>query len=406
MTHSSTFTFKIFRLKPSQTKDINVKSMSPNETNFMKRVLIFLAIICFCNIGLYSQTIGTDSEGKSVYEFQKSETFTIPLSSADNSLMINYSKKLGKGRQYYGDRSTNAELNSIYEKSRPAAISFIQGTSRYSADDSTRLTMAKSYAVNISLKAANLLSNYAKISTFHPVYSLGVGFGHNIDVFNNWKNIQLLKYPFYNWNVSLGLNVSEVKIYDTLTKTLSPYRRKWTQSINANGSLYFPSNNRNSMFAFSTVLSYERSNNIEDLKKVQERKDLYIDDNITSQGDYIGRLGDFARQNRVRGSFSVNFFPNSLDFSKDTIQLCIIGFVSVFGPTNSHLNKLFGLYINASQGKSLFSNNSTIAPGLGAGVNWVGNSHGLSQISIFIRGSLDIQTFFSHRPSGQLSRQL
>lgn len=367
------------------------------QTNTFRQFLVFTIANCLAVLTATSQTMGTDSEGKSVYEFQKSETFNLPISSADNSAKINFAKKIGGGTQYYGRRSVIKKINDSLKllQSIPA-IKFDTITKIYSSVDSTRLTMAKSWGLNASFKVSNLLTNLAKVETFKPKYSVALGVGRNIDVLNNWGNISVLKNPFTNWNITLGLEKDEILIYDTLLKTASNNKNLWTKSIIANGSIYFPKLFSKTLVGISSVVSFAFGNNIADLKKYQENKEVYIDNNITSLGDYIGRIGDLRGQNSFRSSISLNIFPNSLDFKNDTIQLCIIPYASLFGATNTTLKKLVGFYVNVSQGKSIFSQNSVIKPGIGLGVDWLVGPNGLGNVSIFVGGSLDLHTFFPH----------
>lgn len=357
----------------------------------------------------YGQTMGTDSKGESVYEFQKSEGFNLPISSADNSIKVNFSWKLESGTQYFGRHSSIPVHNNFLKANPDSNKTIFYDTTKakdgspkgYSSNDSSRFTLAKSWGINSSLKVSNLLSNLAKAPTFHPKYAATLGIGRNIDAFNNWENIRLLTYPFSNWNFTLGLERETVKIYDTVTKKASDFNEKWTKSATFNGSIYFPRLFKKTLLGLSTVLTYKLGNNISDLKKYQDNKALYIDNNITEQGDLIGRIGDLTNQNSFRMAFSLDIFADSFQIKKETVQLCIMPYASFGGAVNSHFNKLVGLYVNVSQGGGLFANNSSIKPGIGAGVDWVISPNGVGDISIFVGGSLSIEKFFPHTKAGK-----
>lgn len=355
----------------------------------------------------FAQTMGSDREGKSISEFQKSETFSLPVSSADNSAKINYTFKLPNSTQYYGRHSTIPSYNRLLAANNESVTydNTLDANGKpigYTANDSSRFTIAKSWGINASFKISNLLSNLAKIATFHPKYSLSLGIGRNIDEFNNWENIRLLRNPFYNWNLTFGLEMDAVKLYDTILKTPSTYKHPISKSATLNGTCYFPRISQSMLLGISAVLTYTIGNNISDLKKYQDNKALYIDNNITTLGDYIGRIGDFKNQNSFRSAFSINIFPKSLNFKNDTVQLCIMPYTSLYGAVNTHFTKLVGVYVNASQGKSLFANGSTIKPGIGFGVDWVVAPGGIGDVNIFVGGSLDIHSFFPHKkPAAQ-----
>lgn len=357
----------------------------------MKLLLLFF-LSSFTSLISTAQVIGSDSRGKDVYSFYKSKSLSLPISAATATAKINYTKLLGKGTQYFVGTP---------------AIVYAGGS--YSHNDSLRLTMAKSTGLNFSFTAGNLLSNLAKVSTFHPTYTLGLGIGRNIDAFNNWSNIRSLKYPFYTWNINFFGSLDNVVLYDTIAKAQSR-KKPFSKGVTAEGTLYLPQLSDNWLFSISGSITYENGSNISSLKNFQANSPTYSNSSIIALGDYVGKLGDLRNQNSFRFRASLPIFPSSMKLFRnstsgryrDSLQLCLIPYYSTYGAVNNKFNQLVGFYVNATQGQNLFTKNSTIVSGLGIGVDWTVNSDGLSNTGIFVAGSLDIHAIFDHeRPKSQ-----
>jgi hypothetical protein len=361
--------------------------------SYLLGLLAFLSVEGFtCS----AQVIGSDSRGKEVYNFYKSEALSLPISVATSSAKVNYTLLVGEGTQYYIGNDS---------------IHYDPTTKAYSHADSLRLTMAKSTGVNFSLGVGNILSNLSKVSTFHPTYTTSVGIGRNVDAFNNWDSIRTLRYPFYTWNLNVYGSLNNVVIYDINTNT-QERRKPLSEGVVAEGTVYLPKCTKTWQYPWLVSVSgsftYERGNNIESLKNFQENKPVYINAQVISLGDYVGKIGDLKNEHLVRGRVSFPLFPSAIKVFKRAsgpegdLQLCFIPYYSFYGEVSSPFKHLVGLYVNASQGKKLFAKNSTIVSGFGVGIDWDASSSGLSKGSVFVAGSLDIHALFAHtKPAAQ-----
>ncbi|RYZ84821.1 MAG: hypothetical protein EOP04_17235 [Proteobacteria bacterium] len=367
----------------------------------MKQAFVTVLAILFITFSkrCQAQTIASDSRGKEVFNFYKSKSLTIPVSVSTSSIKMNYTFKVGEGTQFYVNRF---QLDNGNWQEDSIAVD-----TPYNHIDSLRFTLAKSTGINISVGAGNLVNNLVKVSTFHPTYTASVGIGRNIDVFNNWNLIETLRYPFFTWNLNFNFDKNNVLIYDTLIKGAFR-KRPWSESISAEGTLYFPSNffsnHNHRMIALSGSIRYEFGNNIDKLKSYQENKPSYSNAEVISLGDVVGKLGDLADKELVRGRISLPFFPGALKILKskagtyqDSLQFCIIPYYSFYGPVNTQVSHLVGVYVNVNQGDNLFARNSTITSGFGIGVDWNVTANGFKSGSVFVAGSLDIHKLFAHR---------
>lgn len=369
---------------------------------YMKKTYILFLLLQFHFHFVKAQTIGTDSRGKEIFNFYKTKSLSIPITASTSSAKINYTFKVGKGTQYYVSRFNDKSGSNIVDSS---LVKWLEEKKSYSSYDSLRFTMAKSTGLNLSLGIGNILSNLTKASTFHPNYTLSVGIGRNIDIFNNWDNIKTLRFPFYTWNVNAYGSLDNLIIYDT-TSITQERRHPISKGIIAEGTLFLPKINNLGirLIAISSSINYEKGNNISSLKNFQKNSPTYSNAEVISLSDYIGKLGDLKDEDRIRGRLSIPIFPKAIKFSKNestgkftnSLQLSIIPYYTIYGIRNSQYKHLAGIYLNASQGQNLFTRNSTIVSGFGIGSDWA-ISHGFSDNSIFVAGSLDLHSLFAHK---------
>lgn len=247
--------------------------------------------------------------------------------------------------------------------------------------------MAKSTGMNFSLTASNIPMNLAKVSTFHPTYTLSIGVGRNIDVFNNWQNIRKLENTFWTWNVNPYVNINNVIIYDTI-RNVQNRMMPISIGVVAELTIFFPPRlTKSCLIAISGSVTYENGNNISSLKNFQNNNPTYYNSGIIALGDIIGKIGDLKNQNSIRGRLSLPIFPdnNAIKlFSKCKDQLSVIPYYTFYGDVNSQLKHLVGLYLYASPRQNLFASNSTVVSGFGIGVDWV-VLNGLSNASVFLQ---------------------
>ncbi len=372
------------------------------------RIIFFALAIIMITSQSIAQTIASDSRGKEVFNFYKSKAFSIPVTASTAAFKLNYTVKVGKGTQYYVARYKNA---AGVTTTKGTEIKFMGGKQPYTPDDSLRFTLSKSTGINFGLGVGNLLSNLAKVSTFHPTYSLTAGIGKNIDAFNNWDNISTIA-TFFTCNLNGYIKWDNLILYDTISKIqnrIHPFSKgitgEWTQ--------YFPVGTGKKVWltSISASANYEFGNNISQLKDFQKNKPNYTNTDVISLGDVIGKLGDLKNQDAFRFRLSAPLFPTALrlfrDQSaetatsgrkfKDSVQFCIVPYWTFYGPVNTKLTNIIGLYVNATQGQNLFSKNSTVVAGFGLGIDWTVAADGISNASVFVAGSLDLHQLFEHK---------
>src|ERR1051326_3161977 len=106
-----------------------------------------LCIIWFAppNI-VFCQQVGTDSKGKDIFDFYKTKSISIPISSANGSFKLNGTSQVGPGTQYF---TSSNEPDSIHGVTDSSGF-------YYSRLDSTKFTIAKSYGINWAIEVSNL----------------------------------------------------------------------------------------------------------------------------------------------------------------------------------------------------------------------------------------------------------
>lgn len=337
----------------------------------MRTKILFTSIMLILAEAGWGQTIASDSRGKDVFNFNRTKTFAIQVKN--NSINTTYNFKIGKGTQYY-----------------------------YSKDTANEYTMKKSYAINTSYTVGNLIKNWAKISGFHPTHNFNIGIGNNIDQFDNWDKVKNL-HAFWIWNLGIYGSFDNIIIYDINTNSQSR-KKPFSKGVIIDATFFKPNITKfNSLLGFSFSFNYEKGNNISSLKDFQENNPVYLNSEIISLGDIIGKIGDIKSVDNIRLRVSLPFLPPALNFNaKDKedldhfVQLAIIPYYTFYGITDTKLNNSIGLFLNGSQGSNLFTPNSVIKQGVGIGIDWKVANNGISTPNIFISGTLDLQALFKH----------
>lgn len=407
--------YKIRKLKtvkyPSQSVllVITIKNIMTHKINPLriKRTFPITLFLLIANTEIQGQSIATDSRGKDVFNFYKSKTFSVPVSASTTSIKLNATFRAGPGKQFYivdTSQINNYSFLSAAQRDSVSQLDFDTISLVYSKSDSSKFTLAKSMGLNFSFTIGNLISNFAKVSTFHPTYTISAGFGYNIDIFNNWNNLRQLS-GFWSWNINPYISFNNLNIYDTISHAQSR-RKPSSEGIEGEANFYFPRLAKNSLIGISVSFTYEFGNNIPELKNFQKNSPTYIDPNAIALGDFVGKLGDLHANNNIRTRISLPIFPKAFKLFRyndkgqskwrDSLQISIYPYYSFYGVVQTHLSNLVGLYVNATQGQNLFANNSTIVSGLGVGIDWTAAPNGLSNASIFIAGSLDLHNILAH----------
>ena len=376
----------------------------------MNKVIIFLFAVIFPQL-IFAQSIATDSKGKDVFNFYKTNTLSLPISSSNSSLKIGYSFGFGKredtsGKQFYVQQYSHRQIkadsvltdtvinNFNLRYKRPGTPTFVE------VFDSSNFTVAKSWSLNISINASNLGKNLSQIFKSHPSFGASIGISNNIDVFNNWDQIQtlVLRQRPYIQAFTFNINRDNTFLYDTLLKTQSR-KTPFTYAFQYEGT-YFPWYG----LAMSFSASYQLGWNLDDLKKYQTNEPFYLDQNVISLGELVGKLGDLNNKNIVRFRISLPLFTDPLkshsvttseSFIQKITDLCIVPYYTFYGQTNTKFNRQFGVFIDLLGKRFSFRNGSVISAG-GLGVDWINSKDKWSKANVFASGTIDIVSLIQH----------
>ena len=354
----------------------------------MKKTLGGLvAMICLHTLCASAQSIGNDSRGKDIFDFYKTNAISVPITSADGSFKLNVSMPLlgNQPKQFYVGPERNKPY-SLHYITDP--ISQKQVVAK---QDSAYLTYQQSYGFNISLQVSNVKTDITHVATFHPSYSLSIGISQNVDLFNNWSQINTLGYfSPHPWSINIYGKMDNLMIYDTLSK-VQVRKKPFTLGLTGEISI-MPYN----YWFISISGNIEHGNNIASLVNYQANTPTYTDPEAIALGDIVGKIGDLQHPNNYRLRISSPIILPAINWFK-AIQPCIIPYYNYFGQFNGKSNNMFGFFANIL-GDKVYKKNSTIVSGAGIGVDWTHNS--VWSHNIFISGSLDLYKVFSPRSDG------
>lgn len=345
-------------------------------------------VIILSSSALWGQSFGVDSRNKDVFNFYKTSSFSIPVSSVKGSIKFNATFKSGKTTQYFIDKDGGDGI-------------FKDLTSKqYRVSDSlNKLTMVGSHGFNVAVELGQIKANLAKFATFHPTIGVTFGYGKNLDLVNNWDNFNKLRIfsPFL-WSVSVNLKRENSQVYDTVNKTA-----EWRFPVAAGiltESAFFPFN----WMIVSSSLSYEYGSNVGDMKDFQTYPPLYSDASIVAVGDLSGKIGRVERLHNIRARLSFPLFLWPTERSRTT-QPCIIPYFALYGSVGRQFTQMYGVFASMLGDKFAGKKNGALVAGAGIGADWYHNRDGWSDIAVTISGSLDLHKVIQAVTSGKQAKK-
>jgi hypothetical protein len=359
----------------------------------MRKLITWLAVGLMYSASLKAQSIGTDSRGKDIFDFYKASSMTFPISSANTSFKFNVSTPIFKSKQLFigkkGDtlpyvrdvlKERIGSLTRLGQRNPPAGA--IEPAYRLSDADSARLTYQQSYGLNMAFEASNVKTDITHLATFHPSYSLSVGISQNIDLFNNWDQIDKLGYfSPHPWSITAYGKLDNVMLYDTLSKGQNRHK---PMSYGLTGEIAIMPYN---YWFLSVSANYERGNNLTDLVAYQANTPTYTDPQVIALGDVTGKLGAVQKKDLYRLRLSSPIILPAIE-TFTALQPCIIPYYIYYGAFSGKSNHMFGLYANLLGERVHGKHNASIVSGAGVGIDWTKNS--VWSHKIFVSGSLDL----------------
>lgn len=302
-------------------------------------------LLLFCTFNLYSQDIAVDRNGSDVFSFFATNKPQLSLVSGDNSLRINFTYSLSEIP--WQTVSGNETVKTHYGLSMTGKI--------FSSDN------------------VFFLDN---INRLKPAYQINVGFQKTFEDLN----LNNIPVPVSAWGVQYYYRKDNIMIFDTISNIEA------RQKPDTHGILIHYSFFSNPIIQLSLSALLESTWNKKDLIDYQYSSGLLQNNQITSVGTTVGKIGPYTRATNFRFRVSTPITPFSY-LDNGLARLCVIPYYSVLETTNGTNNKLLGFTLNYL-GKGATLQEYTFTEGFGLGIDWLNNSKEQNQARVFIFGTI------------------
>ncbi|WP_400078774.1 hypothetical protein [Winogradskyella sp. R77965] len=327
----------------------------------MKRVAII--VLVFISHFSFAQVF-TNSSGNGIFYTEKAKQFKAETKVSKKTTEVNF------------------QLNSLLKLKKP--IKYYK-----KVGDNKIYTVKTSFGWSLKLGMTNTDNITDKIK--NPGLNIELGVLKGLDSINRNE----LRTWGYSWGVSSKLQYDNKKVlYNTIDQSISneyPY----TFSINSHFEFYLANFDA---IAVGVTFGYINSTNYSSLKSFQELPIEFMDENIASLGDEIGKIGSLKRTNNLYFSFAFPIFPFEQVESKSRAKSLSKSVLEKVALTPYvHYSFLDSNILNPGISLSLVNhalNNSSFEPlfdsGFSIGIDWIRDSDDWSKPIFFLGGTLSI----------------
>lgn len=317
------------------------------------RILVatFVAFIAL-SVNGYTQNIGIDSEGESIFTFY-------PKGKSRFSLDINEMSFTNS----FGNKSYRVEKVGARIRNATTTVQKFRG-----------------WFFKAAMLNADDYFLVKKLDDLRPGIGLKLGHQNSIDTFTN---IDAIPKPYrgtfgFTWN---GIfNVDNVKLFNTdISKTEKRY--PLTAGAEATFNFFFKNTTADSIrVAISLNTKLVRTWNDDDLLNYKELSSATMNPPVIAFEKFDGRYGVLKNVTKFRASLSLPIYVWHLN----PIPYGVVNVVSGSSPSY-HV----GLYTNILTEK-LTKTRFTIPSSIGFGIDWVRKDGSFSKPNIFFSGSIDL----------------
>lgn len=321
------------------------------QNSFLKLGALILAML----FGHFSngQIIMQDSRGKDVFEYYKGGDLQATFVPSQISTQINYNAVIGNRSFFYVGDTTQKTVGVSH------SISLIGKVTGSGTNE------GKPYDVDNGLK--------------RPAFRAEVGWQRNINTFYDIRLIPDNNRFTHAFGINFYGELQNVNFYDTLSQKQTN-EKPFIYGIHTHANFF---ETRLGVAAISFSGDLYRSYNQDALIPYQERTgSTYIDPNIISTGSVLGNIGTFDKATafRLRASLPI-FIHKYVSFTPYT---------SYYGYLGEQTKNLTGFALNFFNGTPR-DKKSSIAKGLGIGIDWEKIKDNWSLANISLYGSLDLE---------------
>ncbi|RFS21897.1 hypothetical protein DVR12_14695 [Chitinophaga silvatica] len=353
-----------------------------------------------------AQTIASDSQGKDIFTFRQTGKRSATVKSASKALELNYEQRIFSPIQYFVPRMQDT-VSFKAGKFKLIGDSIISIEDKDdSLNNSRHFTVSEGQSISITGNIGNVASNLLDISSSDLSWGVGLGYGKNIDAFNNMANIFSLKgKTLQSWHVGAHYERQPITLLDTANA--KSYKQGLYQvGINVEWNIYFKP--RPKLFwgvVLTGALDYGKSaKNLGDYELYESK---LITESLISITGKTGKLGTPENVATLRGSIAFPMMPRPVEIkykkvTQTTLQLTYVPYYVIEKTMNGKTENRIGGYLNVAEGQDIFANNSSIISGLGIGSDY---AIGAKKLQVFVSGTINITKMLYHKPAEQASNQ-
>ncbi|WP_116769153.1 hypothetical protein [Maribacter litoralis] len=325
----------------------------------MKKVT-FLTLIFFSQFS-FSQVF-TNSSGNGIFYTEKAKQFKAETKVSKKTTEVNF------------------QLNSLLNFKDP-----IKYYKRKGKDTIYTVKTSFGWLLKLGMTSSDNFTQKIK----NPGFNIELGILKGLDSINRNE----LRTWGYSWGLSTKLQYDNKKVlYDISNQSIS-YEYPYTFSVNSHFEFYLANIDA---IGIGLTFGYVNSTNYSSLKSFQNIPIEFIDNNIASIGDEVGKIGSLKRTNNLYISFAFPVFPfekpnsKSKELSRNILERIAL---------TPYLHYLFldSNTLNPGISVSLVNhalNNSSFEPlfdsGFSIGIDWIRNDGDWSTPIFFLGGTLSI----------------
>lgn len=297
-----------------------------------------------------------------------------------------FSQKIGvdrKGKSVFTHFST-AEARVEISSEEPLSVSYFHPLAEtiFTLKKTGDTTVVKMRGINAQVSMLNsgehvILTDLADPDA-SPGLGIRLGYQSTIDVFHNINKIPAFYLGTYTWGLNGVLNWENIRLYDSLSNTISR-KHPMTVGIEGNFNIFFKNwTGTATRIVFAFTGSVLRTWNDDDLIQYQELSKTNVLPSVVTLKDFKGRYGTLDRE-VVKSRFSFAFPMYFGRFNP-------IPYVVYTGVSGKNTYG-YGVFINLTE-KRLTKIKFKIPSAIGAGIDWISKGGKLSDPSVFVKGSI------------------
>ncbi len=307
----------------------------------MKTKLCFIVLFLISTNFIYSQKIGVDSKGKSIFSFYTLTDYRIEF-AVDEPLSV--------------------------------STSFRRLISSFSASGKPTIIKNSGFYLNASLLNSSDFIALNNLKDINPGLGLKLGYQKSIKSFTD---IDLTPNGTFAYGVNGVFNMDNIKLYNETSNTVD---RKFPLSYGVEGNFtYFSNKKLRNMLSFN--FSYAKTWNDDELLNFKKKSDAIVTTDIVAFEEFDGRYGILnTNVDKIRVSASSPFYWGYIN---------PIPYAVLVSASNSNPKYFFGTFVNILN-KPLEKKDYAIPASFGIGIDWTYTSEQKwSSANIFIRGSIN-----------------